>query len=150
MAFQPEKQGALFLALEVFHLFQVFIEPLEPGFDGDHVGQEKLLLHGPDIAGRIDSVLRVGEGVVGETANDVEQDVGFTQGVEKGARFYFTERNSGQVENVDGDWDPLPVGGEGRQGVQPGIGKRADPFVGFPLTDFESVHFGPGTGQDIK
>lgn len=91
----------------------------------------------------------MGNLVVAEAADDVDEDIGLAQGVEECARFHFAVADAGQVDEIDGGGHALAVRVKRGQAVQAGVGDRRDVLAGL-AAPFVGVRLDLSAGKNIK
>ena len=124
-------------------------------FDQGEVGEGEFELHGFDVAGGVDALGGVGDGVVVEGADDVDQGVEQAESVEEsvGRRFAAAaqcagEACAGEIDDVQGGGSGLARAVEVGESLESFVGRRHDAFVGVLVCAEAGGAVGAGEGVE--
>ena len=95
------QQVEFLLQLLGLHFPDVQGQLLQPLVDGQEVGRFQLVLHGGDVAGRVDRPLGMEDLRVMEAPHQVDQAVGAAQQVDEGRIFHFAQGDGAGVQEFD-------------------------------------------------
>ncbi len=129
-----------------FHLLKIFFEALEALFDLGEVGKHQLELEAFGVARGIDGT-GVGNGVVLEGAEDVDEGVHIAEAGEEGGFFEGFLTDGGDVGVFDGGLNEFFGIEEGGETIEPIVGHFGDADVGFAGV---AAVFDYGFGEDFK